>query len=126
MEGKNEVSHALKQAIHDYYMGYIREKFNFWREDGKEDRISNFIMQLIDKKIEEGNSTINKNEITQVLRTVMRDDMDDPMFFKMRENNINSTFPSVANVTIEEGQAANLQEVKEQFLREKEISVCYR
>ena len=125
MEETNEVSQALKQAIHDYYMGYIKEKFNFWREDGQEDRISNFIMQLIDRKIEERNSTIDKSEVTQILRAVMRDDTDDRMLSRMREDNINSTFPSVATITIEEGQTANLQEVKEQFLREKEIKSEY-
>ena len=125
MEETNEVSQALKQAIHDYYMGYIKENFNFWRDDGQEDRISNFIMQLIDRKIEERNSTIDKSEVTQILRAVMRDDTDDRMLSRIREDNINSTFPSVATITIEEGQTANLQEVKEQFLGEKEIKSEY-
>ena len=125
MEETNEVSQALKQAIHDYYMGYIQEKFNFGREDGQEDRISNFIMQLIDRKIEERNSTIDKSEVTQILRAVMRDDTDNRMLSRIREDNINSTFPSVANVTIEEGQTANLQEVKKSFMREKEVRTEY-
>lgn len=125
MEETNEVSQALKQAIHDYYMGYIKEKFNFWREDGQEDRISNFIMELASRKIEEGNSIIDKSEVTQILRAVMHDDTDDRMLSSMREDNINSTFPSVATITIEEGQTANLQEVKEKIWGEKETREEY-
>ena len=125
MEETNEVSQALKQAIHDYYMGYIKEKFNFWREDGQEDRISNFIMELASRKIEEGNSIIDKSEVTQILRAVMHDDTDDRTLSSMREDNINSTFPSVATITIEEGQTAKLQEVKEKIWGEKETREEY-
>lgn len=125
MEETNEVSQGLKQAIHDYYMSYIKEKFNFWRDDGQEDRISNLIMQLVDRKIAERNSTIDKTEITPILRTVMRDDIGDPMFSRMTEDNISKTFPNIATITIEEGQTANLQEVKEKLFGEKKTRSEY-
>lgn len=125
MEETKDVSQNLKQVIHDYYMGYIREKFDFFGEDGQEDRISDLIMQLLDKKIERVNSTIDKDEIIQILSSVMLDDISDPMLSRMKKERINETFPKVATVTIEEGMTAHLQERKEKFLEPDEKNTSY-
>ena len=125
MEETNEISQGLKQVIHDYYMGYIKEKFSFFGEEGQEEKISSEIMQLIDSKIAEGNSSIDKDEITQILRTVMRDDFNDPMIARMRRDRISETFPDTATITIEEGQTAHLEELKKRLFGENDSKVGY-
>jgi len=61
MEETNEVSQSLKQAIYDYYMGYIREKHTFL-EEGQEEKISAAIMQLVERKIELNQKATTKKE----------------------------------------------------------------
>lgn len=124
MEETNEVSQGLKQAIHDYYMGYIREKHTFL-EEGQEENISNAIMQLVERKIADGNSSIDKNEIMQILRTSMQDRFNDPMLSRMRQDRINETFPDTATITIEEGQTAHLEEIKKKLFGENESKIGY-
>ena len=125
MEVSNDITQKLKQVIHEYYMKKIKDKFSFFGERNQEKQISNEIMQLIDSKVADGNSVIGKDEITQILRNIILDEVSDSMIYNMRLENINKVFPDTATITIEEGQTAYLEETKIDFLGEKESKTGY-
>lgn len=123
MEETNENNQLLKQAIFDYYMGQIKDKFSFLKNE-EEEKISNSIMELADRKIEEKNSSINKIEIIDIMRGIMLDGSDRTLD-NLIQNNIMDTFPDVATVTIEEGQTARVEEVKKKIFGEPESKLEY-
>lgn len=105
-ETNEEITQKLKGSIHDYYMGFIKQKFKNSLANGKENEISNQIMQFLDAQIDTGNSTIIKEDMIRILTSVLQADNCS----SIDESRIPYCFPSVCDVKIENSEAAFLTE----------------
>jgi len=106
-ETNEEVIQKLKESIHDYYMGFVKQKFKNLLANGKEAEISNQILQFLDAQIDTGNSTIVKDDIIGILNSVLGTDSFNA---SLEQSLIPYCFPSVADIKIENGGAAYLTE----------------
>lgn len=121
-ETNEEMVQKLKLSIHDYYMGFIKQKFWNLLANGKEAEISNQIMQFLDAQIDTGNSVIVKDDIIRILNSVLEADENNYNFEKER---ILYCFPTECNIKIENGEAVYLTEkIQSPFYGIKEKS-CY-
>lgn len=120
-ETNEEIVQKLKQTICDYYMGYIKQKIN----GGKENEISNQIMQFLDAQMDTGNSTINKEDIIRILMAVLFEDNPNPSDEEIEHSRIPYCFPSVSEIKIEDGGAAYLTEKHETLFNGIEEKSCY-
>lgn len=109
-ETNEEVIQKLKQSIHDYYMGYIKQKLKYLLANGKEAEISNQIMQFLDAQIDTGNSIIVKDDIIRILNSVLFDDDCNISNYEVEKSRIPYCFPSTSDITIEKGEAAYVNE----------------
>ena len=108
METNEEIVQKLKQSIHDYYMGYIKQKLNYLLVKGQEAEISCQIMQFIEAQIDTGAKTIVKENIINILNSILLE--NNSCNNNLLENRISYCFPDAATVTIEESQVAFLEE----------------
>jgi len=120
-ETNEEMVQKLKQTICDYYMGYVKQKIN----GGKENEISNQIMQFLDAQMDTGNSTIHKEDITRILVSVLFEDNPNPSDEEIEHSKIPYCFPSVSEIKIEDGGAAYLTEKRETLFNGIEEKSCY-
>lgn len=110
VETNDEISNKLKISIHDYYMGYIKQKLKYMLANGKENEISDQIIQFLDAQIDTGNSIIIKDDIVRILNSVILEEDFIPFDLESKQNNISHCFPNVSEITIENGEAAYLVE----------------
>lgn len=108
METNEEITIRLKQSIHDYYMGYIKQKLKAFLINGKEIEISNKIMQFLDAQIDTENGIIVKDNIVNILNSVLLDNITNNGI--LNEEYIANCFPNVADITIEDSSAVYLEE----------------
>lgn len=120
-ETNEEVIQKLKQAICDYYMGYIKQKIN----SGKENEISNQIMQFLDAQMDTGNSNISKDDITRILLSVLFEDNPNPSEEEIEHAKIPYCFPTVSDIKIEDDSAAYLTEKHDTLFNGLEEKSCY-
>lgn len=124
-ETNEEIAEKLKSTIHDYYMGYIKQKLRTSLANGKETEISNQIMQFLDAQIDTGNSSITKEDISRILTSILADGYSDSFHAELEEKRISYCFPKVANIKIEDGKAVFLKEVFESPLNGTNEKSCY-
>lgn len=110
VETNEEISNKLKQAIHDHYMVYIKQKLKFLLANGRENEISNHIMQFLDAQIDTGNFIIVKDDIIRILNSVLLEEDFASSNIESEQNRISYCFPSTSEITIENGEAAYLVE----------------
>lgn len=125
LETNEEVTEKLKSAICDYYMGYIKQKLRASLADSKEAEISNQIMQFLDAQIYTGNSTITKDDISRILSSILTDGFSESFHSDFEEKRISYCFPDVADIKIEDGNAAYLKEVFTSPTRGTTEKSCY-
>lgn len=101
-----EMTQKLKASICDYYMGHIKQKLSFLIAGGKENEISNQIMEFLDAQIDTNNSVITKDDIIRILTSSIVEDYSDSFSSELEKNRISYCFPNVATVNIDCGQAA--------------------
>lgn len=95
-----EVFQKLKQAICDYYMGHVKQKLNNLLQNGKENEISNQIMQFLDTQLYSGNFSINRDDIVRILDTVLLEDYSDSFNSELEKTRISYSLPNVADIII--------------------------
>ena len=122
LETNEEISQKLKQAICDYYMGYVKQKFKYLLANGKENEIASQIMQFLDIQIDTRNFNINKEDMIRILNSVLIEDSASSDFDTFH---ILHCFPTVADVHIEDGHAAYLVEKSETPFSGIEEKTCY-
>lgn len=111
LETNEEICQKLKQAILDYYMGYIKQKLRYLLVDGKESEISNHIIQFLDAQIDTGNPTILKEDIIKILNSVLLEDSYDFSSSNLtNQNRIAHCFPEISEIAIESDGAVYLTE----------------
>lgn len=108
VETNEEVIQKLKQSICDYYMGHIKQKLKTSHINGKENEVSNQIMQFLDAQIDTSNSTICKEDIIRILFSVIFD--DNTPNEEINQAKISHCFPDVATITIEDKKAVYVTE----------------
>lgn len=119
-ETNEEVIQKLKLSIHDYFMGFIKQKFKNSLANGKEAELSSHIMQFLDAQIDTGNSIIVKDDITNILNSVLELDSFNS---SDSQSKISYCFPSVTDIKIEDGEAVFLTEKQDSpFDGMKEVS----
>ena len=109
-ETNDEIIQKLKVAIHDYYMGHIKHKLKSLLINDKESEISSHIMQFLDAQIDTGNFIIVKDDIVRILNSVFFDSDFASESSNTDKERIAFTFPYSADITIEDGRAALLNE----------------
>lgn len=111
LETNEEICEKLKQAILDYYMGYIKQKLRCLLVDEKESEISNHIMQFLDAQIDTGNPTILKEDIVKILNSILLEDSSNYSSFNLtNQNRISHCFPEISEISIESEGAVYLTE----------------
>lgn len=121
LETNEEIIQKLKHSICDYYMGYIKQKIKF----GKENDILNQIMQFLDAQMDTGNSTISKEDINRILISVIFEDNPNPSDEEIEKSKIPYCFPSVSEIKIEDGEAVYLTEKHDTLFNGIEEKSCY-
>lgn len=124
-ETNEEIAERLKNTIHDYYMGYIKQKLRTSLANGKETEISNQIMQFLDAQIDTGNSNITKEDISRILTSILADGYSDSFHAEIEEKRISYCFPKIADIKIEDGKAVFLKEVFDSPLYGTNEKSCY-
>lgn len=124
-ETNEEIAEKLKSTIHDYYMGYIKQKLRSSLANGKEAEISNQIMQFLDAQIDTGNSYITKDDITRILTSILADGFSESFHAELDEKRISHCFPKIADIKIEDGKAVFLKEVFDTPLHGADEKSCY-
>lgn len=108
VETNEEIIQKLKQSICDYYMGFVRQKLKTSHINGKENEINNQIMQFLEAQIDTSNSTICKDDIVNILVSVVSDDNTFDM--DLHRTKISNCFPDISTITIENGEATYVTE----------------
>lgn len=124
-ETNEEIAERLKNTIHDYYMGYIKQKLRTSLANGKETEISNQIMQFLDAQIDTGNSNITKEDISRILTSILADGYSDSFHAEIEEKRISYCFPKIADIKIEDGKAVFLKEIFDTPLHGTDEKSCY-
>ncbi len=114
-ETNEEVIQKLKQAICDYFMGYVKQKLKFLLVNGKEDEIVSLIMQFLDAQFDTQNFVINKENIIGILNSILLEGNPNS---QLEETHIANCFPTTIEIYIEDGLAAFLTEVQTTPLNE--------
>lgn len=96
-----EVFQKLKQAVCDYYMGYVKQKLSNLLVGSKENELENQILQFLDTVGFTGNSVITRDAIIRILENVLLEDYSDSFNSELEKIRISYTFPNVATVNIE-------------------------
>lgn len=110
IETNEEICNKLKMSIHDYYMGHIRQKLNHLLGNGKENEISNQIMQFLNIQIDTGNTVITKDNIVRILNSVLIEGDADSHNIEFVQTNISYCLPDIADIKIEDEGAVYLTE----------------
>lgn len=101
----------LKQAICDYYMSYVKQKFSNLLANGREAELNEQIMQFLDAQLTTGNNHISKDDIVRILSSVLTENNYSDSY--LEQGTLPYCFPNTSDVIIEDGNAALLTEKHE-------------
>ena len=125
IETNEEIIQKLKQAICDYYMGYVKQNLKSTLINGKESEITNQIMQFLDAQIDIGNSKIVRDDIIKILNSILLDEEFETSNTNFEHGYISYSIPAVTDITIEDGSAAYLVEKTQTPFNGIEEKSCY-
>ncbi len=127
MEETNETTkNEIKEAIINYYMRYINERFAFSLDiDNRRKTLMQELNNLIEAKLQQGESIITKHEVENILEEVLERDTQDSFIRDINSREIREIFPEKADVKISGDNTVQLQEEVEKILEPNELKQEY-
>lgn len=127
MEETNETTkNQIKEAIINYYMQFINKRFEISLSmDNKREILMQRLDDLIERKLQQEESIISKNEIANVLEDLLMMDSEDDFINRMTRSNIGEIFPKTASVKVSRDNTVEVQEEIENIIEPNETKQEY-